>query len=257
MGLFFKRWDEINSTYDPLWHNDKTPRWYDKVKTMHVPEGKIFKEMQEEQAKEYVRQYIKNSMGIDHTKVEAWLVGIIRAVHAGIYSYEEVFGTPAGQYNTWASISMAHLQQVVSLLPIKSHLSIIKKNLNMLLFIFTFLAGIPLLLVQIIMWIKNLFQKKPLSFIYLSKKTTLTFLYISCAMFIAYFVVFFIGEWNKAASIDFPGGKWYPLQTTVIVSIIAFIFSFLGFWAATIFVKLTKEEVGAIRAFLKKIKYEK
>ena len=70
MGLFFKKWDEINSTYDPLL-KDETPRWYDEIKKplfVTIKDNKLNEALQEERAKEYVRQHIKGAMGIDHKK---------------------------------------------------------------------------------------------------------------------------------------------------------------------------------------------
>ena len=147
MGIFFKEWDEINSTYDPLWKKENPPRWYKRVNEGAFQIQPIA--FQELEAKEYVRQHVKESMGIDHTKVEAWLLGVIRSVNAGVYTYQEVFGTGSEENNLWTSMHIHHLRQIVSLLPVREHLDILQNKMNWIFLPIPILMGIPLLIIQL------------------------------------------------------------------------------------------------------------
>ncbi|MDP8212126.1 MAG: hypothetical protein P9X22_02395 [Candidatus Zapsychrus exili] len=250
MALFFERWDEINSTYDPYYAKDNTPKWYDEIKKplfFVAGSNKLNKSLQKLHAKEYIRQYVKGAVGIDHRKVEAWLLNIVVVVNAGVYTYEEIFLAPAKQYDLISSMHMNHLRQVLSFLPITEHLASMKTQLNLSLSVLPVLFGFPLFLIQLVLWIKNIILKKELSFIMLKRKVVVLFLYASTALAIAYFIYFFKIEWEKAAYTDFVSGKLLPLQVASFTGGISFLFTFLWLWSLTILYKLTKKEVVSTR----------
>lgn len=252
LALFFEKWEKINQEYDPLWKKGNTPKWYDIIKEApFLGTDPFSKELQKNRAKEYVEQYIKGSVGIDHQKVKDWLLKQIGFIHAGVlaHSYGEVFGSVPDKYGTTMSHDVAeqHLRQVVTFLPFREHWKALSESSWMWGAAFAALFGIPLLLIQIGFWIKAIFQKKyPLSFLCLNTNFLKWLLTFSMLVAIVYFVTAARSEYGTGKMTAFVEGKWFFLKMGMFAGVIAFIVSFLTIWGLKAWGQLFVEQLQVI-----------
>lgn len=234
MSLFFPRWEAITKAYDPASFGEKTPKWYDVIKEPRfVLGGALGKSFQENKAREYIKQYVEDSSGIDHKKVERWLFEIINFVNhkvTGYESFEEVFlGT--GLSN---QVAENHLMQVVSFIPLREQLRIFQEDDSIFLLAFPVLFGLPLLFVQICSWGYNLIKGRPLRGISLTRKSSWIFLVVALAVGIYYLISGSMDEYETAKMTAFVSGRWFWLQMGCIYGLVALLGAFLWFWGLTV-----------------------
>ena len=229
LGLFFPRWDEINKKYNFIGvGHDDTPRWY-KIAT--DPSFKLWpEEIQKVRAKEYVRQYIGNAAGIDSRKVERWLLEMIYFVNAKTFTYEDIFGSEESPTNTLIrSTYEAHLTQAVNFLPLASHWYALQNHISLTLAVYPVLVGLPLFLLQIVIWVFDLVRKRKPLFLFLTKRSLLIVTWLALVIGTIYFVVGARREYQTEVITKFVMGRWYFIGTGVIEGIVGFFLAFLGF----------------------------
>ena len=252
MGLFFKKRTQINEEYDLLQVKDTTPKWYDIVRErpafLVLGEG-LSKDIQIIQAKEYIRQHVKGSVGIDHKRVEEWLVNIVKMTNfeKPLFTYEEVFNTPVGKYDSWNSMYEHHLRQIVSFIPFNEMWREFVKDSGIFLSIFPVLFGIPLLLTQIGVFIIRLITKRKHSILGLSKRALKVIFWVSLAIGIFYGARSLINQWSIGKATKFVVSKWEHIKIGLFSLPFAFVISFLGFWSAKVFYTLVSAELRLLR----------
>ncbi|GEM_PF-6688585 len=245
MALFFPKWEKLNQLNDPQANpSDKTPRWGEVLKTPRFASvGSDFaKDSQASKAREYVRQYVQNSAGIDHKKVESWLLAIIRFTNAGVLKNEEVF---AEEPNFQQGVFEQQLQQVLTFIPLREHWRVFKENINLPMFLFCILLGVPQLFVYIVVAIMKRFIRSFKTELFsLRKKELSRFLVLSIFIGIFYTVLGIMSEYETAKLTNFVSGKWFFLQWGLMQGAIAMASSFLGMWSLKVFHNACRKEIS-------------